>query len=142
MFASTPPAMGGMIQTHQPTPYPMTRSRLSQCLLLLAAALVSFAALAASARLGFSVSVETDGFLSRTLKQVKITTVVAGAPAEQAGLKVGDDVESINDTPIVGTNGSKIMDIVHGVQPGEHLKLKVMRGGAERVIDIVGGSAS
>ena len=110
--------------------------------MLLAAAVVSFAAFAAPARLGFSVSVETDGFFSKTLKQVKIASVVAGAPAEQAGLRVGDDVVSINDTPIAGTSGPKVMDIVHGVQPGEHLKLKVLRDGAPRVVDIVGGAAN
>ncbi len=120
----------------------MTLSRSSKCLLLLAAAVVSCAASAASARLGFSVSAETDGFFSKTLKQVKITAVVPASPAEQAGLRAGDDVESINDTPIAGTSGPKIMDIVHAVQPGEHLRLKVLRGGAERVIDIVGGAAN
>ena len=120
----------------------MTLSRSSRFLLLLAAIVVSFAAVAASARLGFSVSAETDGFFSKTLKQVRIASVVAGSPAEQAGLKVGDDVVSINDTPIAGTSGPKIMDIVHGVQPGEHLRLKVLRQGAERLVDIVGGASN
>lgn len=108
-------------------------------LLALAVIAVSCGAYAAQARLGFSVSVETDGFLSTTLKQVKITAVVAGAPAEQAGLLVGDDVEAINDVPIVGTSGSRIMDMVHAVQPGEHIRVKIRRGGAEHLVDIVGG---
>jgi C-terminal processing protease CtpA/Prc len=108
--------------------------------LALAAIAVSCCAYAAQARLGFSVSVATDGIFSTTLKQVQITAVVAGAPAEQAGLLVGDDVEAINDVPIVGTSGSRIMDMVHAVQPGEHIRLKVRRSGAEHLIDIVGGA--
>ncbi len=108
--------------------------------LALAAIAVSFSAYAAQGRLGFSVSVETDSFFSTTLKQVKITAVTAGAPAEQAGLLVGDDVESVNDVPIVGTSGSKIMDMVHAVQPGEHIRLKVRRDSTLHLIDIVGGA--
>jgi serine protease Do len=106
---------------------------------VLAIMAVSVSVCAAQGRLGFSVSVQTEGFLSSTLKTVKITAVSAGAPAERAGLQVGDDVESINDTPIPGTNGSKIMDMAHAVQPREHLRLKVLRGGAEHPIDIVAG---
>ena len=120
----------------------MTFARSTKTLLLLAAASFSFAASAAQGRLGFSVSVETDGFFSKTLKQVKITAVTHGAPAEQAGLQVGDDVEAINDTPIAGTSGPKVMDIVHGVQPGDHLRMKVLRNGAEKVIDLVAGAAT
>jgi len=112
----------------------------TRCLLVLAIMAVSVSVNAAQGRLGFSVSAETDGFLSSTLKKVKITAVSTGAPAEQAGLQVGDDVESMNDIPIPGASGSKIMDMVHAVQPGEHLRLKVLRGGAEHVIDIVAGA--
>jgi len=112
----------------------------SRLLLAMAAIAVSFGAHAAQARLGFSVSAQTDGFLSTTLKQVKITAVAPGAPAEQAGLQVGDDVESVNDVPIIGTSGSRIMDMVHAVQPGEHIRLKVRRSGAEHLVDIVGGA--
>jgi len=120
----------------------MTFARSIKCLLLLAAAGLPFAASAAQGRLGLSVSVETDGFFSKTLKQVKITAVTHGAPAEQAGLQAGDDVEAINDTPIAGASGPAIMDIVHGVKPGDHLRMKVKRGGAEKVIDIVAGPAA
>lgn len=108
--------------------------------LALAALAASFSVCAAPARLGFSVSAETDGFLSSTLKQVKVTAVVPGAPADKAGLLVGDAVESVNDVAVVGANGSRIMDMVHAVQPGGHLRLKVRRGDAENLVDIVGGT--
>ena len=79
---------------------------------------------------------------SKTLKQIKVTAIVHGAPAEQAGLQVGDDVQAINDTPVAGASGPAIMDAVKGVQPGQHLRMKVKRGGAEKVIDIVAGAAA
>jgi putative serine protease PepD len=110
-------------------------------LLALAAIAAACSVHAAQARLGFAVSAETDGFFSTTLKQVKITSVVPGAPAEQAGLQAGDEVEAVNDVQVAGASGSKIMDMVHAVQPGDHLRLKVRRGGAERMIDIVGAAA-
>jgi C-terminal processing protease CtpA/Prc len=109
-------------------------------LLALVALAASFSVHAAQARLGFTVSAETDGFFSTTLKQVKITSVVPGAPAEQAGLQAGDDVEAVNDVPVAGSSGSKIMDMVHAVRPGDHLRLKVRRKGAEQLVDIVGAT--
>lgn len=110
---------------------------LSRRLLVLAAIAVSFSASAAQGSLGFAVSASTDGFFSRTLKEVKVTSVVPGAPADKAGLRAGDDVQAVDDVPVAGTSGSRILDIVHGVQPGQHLRLKVRRDGAERVVDIV-----
>ena len=118
----------------------MPRTSSVRSVLVLAMMAVSVSVYAAQGRLGFSVSVQTDGFFSSTLKNVTITAVSTGAPAEQAGLQVGDDVESINDIAIPGASGSKIMDMVHAVQPGEHLRLKVLRGGAEHAIDIVAGA--
>lgn len=119
-----------------------TMSLLASTRPLLALALIatSFAAAAAQARLGFAVSAETDGFFSTTLKQVKIKSVVPGAPADKAGLMAGDEVEAVDDVPVAGANGTKIMDIVHAVQPGQHLRLKVRRAGAEQMVDIVGGA--
>ena len=115
--------------------------RPAHVLLAIAVSTLSFGAQAASGRLGFSVAAETDGMFSRTLKHVTIKTVIAGAPAEQAGLKAGDDVEAINDVVIAGANGSHIMDLVKGTQPGQHLRLKVLRGGVEQVVDITAGPA-
>ena len=111
-------------------------------LVLIAAVAVSASAFAEQGRLGFSVAADTDGFLSHTLKSLKITAVTAGAPAEQAGLKAGDEVVTLDDVAIAGADGSKLMDLVHGTQPGQHLRLKVKRDGAERSIDIVAGPAA
>jgi S1-C subfamily serine protease len=119
-------------------PFPSALS-FARVLLALAAVAVSCGVLGAQGRLGFTVSAQTDGFFSTTLTKVTVTAVVPDAPAGLAGLLVGDDVESVNDVPIAGTGGSRIMDLVQAVQPGEHLRLKVLRGGARHLIDIVGG---
>jgi C-terminal processing protease CtpA/Prc len=117
----------------------MTILRTNRSVLAVAVLVASFAAQAAQGRLGFSVAVETDGLFSRTLKHITIKSIVPGAPAEQAGLRAGDEVEAINDVVVAGANGSSVMDIVKGTQPGQHLRLKVLRGGAEQVVDITAG---
>lgn len=118
----------------------MSSTSSARNLLVLAAVAVSCSVYAAQGRLGFAVSAETDGLFSTTLKKIRITSVVHDAPAEQAGLREGDDVESVNDVPVAGTSGPRIMDMVHAVQPGQHLQLKVLRGGVEHLVDIVAGA--
>ena len=89
--------------------------------------------------IGMSFAVETDGLFSTTLKKVSVTALAAGAPAEKAGLLVGDDVVAANDIPIVGTAGGKLSDLMHGLKPGDHLKLRVHRGSGDQLVDIVVG---
>jgi hypothetical protein len=88
---------------------------------------------------GMSFSVETDGFFSTTLKKVTVTAVKPGLPAEKAGLQAGDDIVAANDIPIVGTPGGKLKDLLENAKPGDHLKLRVHRGSAEQLVDIVVG---
>ena len=108
----------------------------------LSAALL-FAASAAQAAgkpsIGLSLSVETDGFFSTTLKKVTITAVKPGLPAEKAGLQAGDEVVAANDLPIAGTAGSKLSELMENVRPGDHLRLRVHRGAGEQVVDITVG---
>lgn len=110
---------------------------------LVALACVALLATAAHAAgkplIGISLSIETDGFFSTTLKKVTITAVKPGAPAEKAGLQVGDDVIAANDIPIAGTPGSKLSGLMENAKPGDHLKLRVHRGSDEQVVDIVVG---
>ncbi|MEP6502020.1 MAG: PDZ domain-containing protein [Betaproteobacteria bacterium] len=110
-------------------------------LLVLAIAALSLGVQAAQGRLGFTVSAETDGLFSTTLKRLKITAILPGAPAAHAGLQVGDEVEAINDVPVVGTSAARIADMVHAVQPGQHVRFKVLRSDAEHLVDIVAGDS-
>jgi C-terminal processing protease CtpA/Prc len=113
-----------------------------RALFFVAALALSFAAQAAQGRLGFKTEVETDGFFSTTLKRITIVSVVPGAPAQQAGLQAGDEVEAINDLPVPGTSGLKVKEIVEATKPGDHLRMKVKRADGEHVIDITAGPAA
>jgi C-terminal processing protease CtpA/Prc len=124
----------------QPGCLPMIPLPTRKLVALACAALLATAAHAAGKPLiGISLSIETDGFFSTTLKKVTITAVKAGAPAEKAGLQVGDEVVAANDIPIAGTPGSKLSGLMENAKPGDHLKLRVHRGSDEQVVDIVVG---
>jgi C-terminal processing protease CtpA/Prc len=121
---------------------PTLRAPLRRILPLLAILGASMAAHAGPGRLGFSTEVETDGFFSTTLRRITIVSVAPDAPAQKAGLQSGDDVVAVNDVPISGTSGLRVKDIVQGVKPGDHLRLKVRRADGEHLVDIVAGEAS
>lgn len=89
--------------------------------------------------IGISLSIETDGFFSTTLKKVTVTAVKPGLPAEKAGVQAGDEIVAANDIPIAGTPGSKLKGVMEDAKPGDHLKLRVHRGSGEQVCDIVVG---
>ena len=89
--------------------------------------------------IGISFSVDTDSFFSTTLRKVTVTAVKPGGPAEKAGVQAGDEVVAANDIPIAGTPGGKLKDVLENAKPGDHLKLRVHRGSAERVFDVVVG---
>ena len=106
-----------------------------------AAALVAATTVHAAGKpvIGISFSVETDGFFSTTLKKVTVTTVKPGLPADKAGVQAGDEIVAANDIPIAGTPGGKLKDVLENAKPGDHLKLRVHRGSAEQVCDVVVG---
>jgi C-terminal processing protease CtpA/Prc len=117
----------------KPTPFRKFFSALGIALLAMSAHA------AGKPSIGFSLSVETDGFFSTTLKKVTITGVKPGLPADKAGLQAGDEVVAANDIPIAGTPGSKLSGLMDSVKPGDHLRLRVHRGSGEQVVDIVVG---
>ena len=107
--------------------------------LVLFALLVPATALAKS-RLGFGIAVATDGFFSTTLAEVKVASVQVGSPSERAGLKVGDLIVEMNGIAIKGASGPAMKKMLGGIKAGEHLLLKVQRGGnGILAIDIVAG---
>jgi C-terminal processing protease CtpA/Prc len=110
-------------------------------LFLLLATLICASAAQAAGKpvIGMSVSIETDGFFSTTLKKLTVTAVKPGAPAEKAGLQAGDEIVAANDLPVAGTPGSKLSALMENAKPGDHLKLRVHRGTGEQVVDIVVG---
>ena len=108
-------------------------------LLLAALLLVSSSAAFAKGRLGFGVQVATDGMLSSTLKEVKISAVRPGGPAEKAGLRAGDIVTEFAGQGVVGSDGDELKKDLGSIKQGAHLKLLVLRSGKAIAIDIVAG---
>ncbi len=107
---------------------------------LLAGLLLPLSAMAGDgASLGFSTDVRTSGSdVDPTLASVVVSKIGPASPAQAAGLKVGDELLSANDTKVPGAAAADFMQIMHGLQPGDHLVLMVQRSGSRtpRRIDI------
>ena len=56
-----------------------------------------------------------------------VQEVVAGSPAEAAGVQVGDVITAVDGTPIDANH--RLADVVSQYQPGDRVKLKVWRAG-------------
>ncbi|SEU20136.1 S41 family peptidase [Paenibacillus sp. NFR01] len=67
--------------------------------------------------------------LMETAKELYIEEVIAGSPAEQAGLKRGDVILKINGVRIADTEGDELSG-----QPGSKVTLLVLRSGAQKSI--------
>ncbi len=61
---------------------------------------------------------------------VTIANVVSGGPAEQAGLKVGDTITSVNGKPI--SNGDELVSDISGQKPGSKVELGYVRNGKDQ----------
>ena len=97
--------------------------------------------LAGKASFGFSVKLDTSGFvINPTVEQVSIAHVVPDSPAQQAGLQVGDVVLTANDRPIKGTKARALGALMDGLSPGDRLRLEVSRpDGTVTAVEMVGG---
>ena len=61
---------------------------------------------------------------------VTISNVVAGSPAEQAGLKVGDTIVAIDGKPV--KNGDELVSDIAGRKPGSKANMSFIRGGKKQ----------
>src|SRR6266550_4671146 len=61
---------------------------------------------------------------------VTISNVVAGSPAEQAGLKVGDTITSVDGKPV--KNGDELVGDIAGRKPGAKVTLGLIRNGKKQ----------
>ncbi|KKK90312.1 hypothetical protein LCGC14_2724290, partial [marine sediment metagenome] len=77
--------------------------------------------------LGIEVSME-DGF-------VKVITPIDDTPAAKAGVKPGDLIIRLDDTPVKGMTLNDAVDIMRG-KPGTDLLLTVMREGEDTPLKI------
>jgi S1-C subfamily serine protease len=60
---------------------------------------------------------------------VRILRVVAGSPADKAGLKIGDRILAIDDQPVGGYN--EVVRLIGESQPGSDMKIDVDRYGLQ-----------
>jgi serine protease Do len=66
---------------------------------------------------------------------VLVSSVTKGGGAEQAGLKPGDIIESVDGQPI--KNGDALVNIVSAKKPGETIKLGYVRNGQQNTANVV-----
>jgi putative serine protease PepD len=67
-----------------------------------------------------------------------ISKVVAGSPAESAGLKEGDIVTKLDDATI--SSGAELVINVRGHLVGDTISLEIQRGAETKVIEVTLGS--
>ncbi|MER6581290.1 trypsin-like peptidase domain-containing protein [Nonomuraea sp. NPDC001023] len=63
-----------------------------------------------------------------------ISQVIAGSPAEKAGLKQGDLITKIGDTPVDA--GETVVGQVRGSKPGQQLRITYLRDGQAREVNV------
>jgi S1-C subfamily serine protease len=68
---------------------------------------------------------------------VIVQEVVAGSPAQTAGLKSGDVIVQLDNVRLDANH--KLSDLVAGHQPGDQVKLTILRGGQNQVIAVTLG---
>jgi len=71
---------------------------------------------------------------SERISGASVAQVVAGSPAEKAGLKVGDLITAANDKPI--KRADDLVQLVGRSKPGDTLTLSVRREGQERPLSL------
>lgn len=77
--------------------------------------------------LGIEVSME-DGF-------VKVVAPIDETPAAEAGVKAGDLIIRLDDTPVKGLSLNEAVDIMRG-EPGSKILLTIIREGASKPLEL------
>jgi S1-C subfamily serine protease len=60
--------------------------------------------------------------------------VVAGGPAQRAGVQVGDKIVAINGKPV--TNSDDVSAAINSLSPNQTAKITVVRGGSRRTLNV------
>jgi serine protease Do len=61
---------------------------------------------------------------------VTIAEVIAGKPAEKAGLQTGDTITAVNGKPV--KSGDELVSIISGVKPGNKVDITYVRNGQQK----------
>ena len=76
--------------------------------------------------------------LAKDAKGVVVINVAAGSPAEKSGLKLTDVILGINDHPFTSLEDFRLT--IAQLPPGSAAKLKIVRDGKEKLVDITLGT--
>lgn len=93
-------------------------------------------AFTAMGRLPHNIPVPPGGVvpMPETWAAVTINNVVAGSPADKAGLKQGDMILAANDKPIEAPQD--LVELVRNSKPGDRVTLSVQRQGEDKPVEI------
>ncbi|QIK80649.1 PDZ domain-containing protein [Lysobacter sp. HDW10] len=107
-------------------------------LVVLALLAFSMSALAGKAHLGFTVhyTLKRSAFDAK-LDHVVVTKVKENSPAMRAGLMPGDVIEVLNGAVVSGNSARKLDNEMGAVQPGDTVKMTVLRSGKRIAIRMV-----
>ena len=89
-------------------------------------------------RLGISVSdvtaVDAEVYRLPTVSGAEINTVEEGSPAARAGLQIGDVIVAVDGQPI--DDATELTTRLARRQPGDEVRLTIVRGGARRDVSV------
>ena len=68
-----------------------------------------------------------------------VREVMSGSPAEEAGLKAGDIIIGIDDTPIDANH--RLVDVLGAYAPGDRVVLQIVRDGGELTVKVTLGQS-
>jgi len=90
-------------------------------------------------KMGVTWGYTASGFFSPEIEELIVKKVVANSPAEQAGLKVGDKVISVEDCNIPGCSASKAKGYLKPDSGAElHFVIENNKGEIENIVITVG----
>ncbi|MEE1939202.1 trypsin-like peptidase domain-containing protein [Streptomyces sp. TRM 70361] len=92
--------------------------------------------------IGVTLDMDYSGDGARITPEAKRGSepVVPGGPADRAGVEAGDVITAVDGTPV--HSGEELIVRIRSHRPGDRLELTVERGGAERSVSLVLGSAT
>jgi serine protease DegQ len=75
-----------------------------------------------------------ESFRLGDVQGVLISEVVRGSPADQAGIRVGDVLTSVDNKPL--TDSNSMLETISALPPGKVVALKLLRNGRELVVEV------
>lgn len=76
-----------------------------------------------------------SAFGLKTTKAAAVTQILQGSPAQQAGIKVGDIITSVNGIPI--TSGSDVINIIGFLRVDSKANINILRQNKSQTISVV-----